>query len=141
CLGCGKGSPATLPIGQSAPIAARTVELTDVTLAGLDEFVAKQKGKVVLIDCWATTCVPCVKLFPHTIALHEKYEKDGLVVVTVCDDPEDYRPRAAKFLRDHKATCVNYFLADPKPSKALDEKYPTKALPAVILFDRAGNRA
>jgi thiol-disulfide isomerase/thioredoxin len=134
--GCGKDASPT----PAAPAAARAVELKDVTLAGLDEFVAKQKGKVVLIDCWATTCVPCVKAFPHTVALHEKYEKDGLVVVTVSSDPADYRDKALKFLKDKNATCVNYFLADPKPPKDLDEKYPTDALPAVILFDRAGAR-
>ena len=51
CLGCGKDLPAPSspsPPGQPAPATDRPVELTDITLAGLDEFVAKQKGKVVL---------------------------------------------------------------------------------------------
>src|SRR5262245_20564798 len=123
------------------PVPAKTVDLKDISLTGLDAFVAAQKGKVVLVDCWAPTCAPCVKAFPHTVALHDKYEMDGLVVVTVCSDPADYRARALKFLKEKNATCVNFFLADPKPPKELDEKYPTDALPALILFDRAGNRA
>ncbi|HEY2786180.1 MAG TPA: TlpA disulfide reductase family protein [Fimbriiglobus sp.] len=140
-LGCG-GSESATPPPKSAPTApdTRPVDLKDVTLAKLDELVGKQKGRVVLIDCWATTCVPCRKAFPHTIALHQKYEKDGLAVITVCSDPTDYRDKAAKFLKENNATCTNFFMADPKPSKELDEKYPTDALPAMILFDRAGNR-
>jgi thiol-disulfide isomerase/thioredoxin len=138
--GCGNEAPPTPAAPPTAAATARTVDLKDTTLAGLDEFVAKQKGKVVLIDCWATTCVPCVKLFPHTVALHEKYEKDGLVVITLSTDPDDYRAKALKFLKEKNATCVNYFLADPKPAKDLEEKYPTEALPAIVLFDRAGKR-
>ncbi len=141
CLGCG-GKESTKPTeAPPVPKVDRTVDLQDITLAKLDEFVGKQKGKIVLIDCWATTCAPCVKAFPHTIALHEKFEKDGLVVITISSDDQDYRARALKFLKDKNATCVNFFKADPKPSKELDEKYPTDALPAIILFDRAGNRA
>jgi thiol-disulfide isomerase/thioredoxin len=139
-LGCGNNDQPAAPPQPPAPKAERTVDLQDVTLAKLDEFVGKQKGKVVLIDCWATTCPPCVKAFPHTLALHEKYVKDGLVVITISSDDPDYRARALKFLTDKNATCVNFFKADPKPSKELDEKYPTDALPALILFDRAGNR-
>jgi thiol-disulfide isomerase/thioredoxin len=143
-LGCGSNSgttPTASPSPKAVDTAPRTVELTDTTLAQLDAFVAKQKGKVVLIDCWATTCIPCKKAFPHTVALHEKHEKDGLFVITLTTDPADYRAKAIQFLKDQNATCTNFFLADPKPSKELDEKYPSDALPAYILFDRAGNRA
>ena len=42
------------------------------------------KGKVVLVDFWATWCGPCLASVPHTNELMEKYGKEGLVIIGVC---------------------------------------------------------
>ena len=41
------------------------------------------KGKVVLVDFWTYSCINCIRTIPHVRALHERYAKDGLVVIGV----------------------------------------------------------
>ena len=58
-----------------------------VTAASPEEFQAaldKHKGKVILVDFWATWCKPCVKGLPHTTELAHKNAERGLVVLTMC---------------------------------------------------------
>jgi thiol-disulfide isomerase/thioredoxin len=64
----------------------KQVELTGKTIDGKDFDIATLKGKVVLIDFWATWCGPCRRSIPHLIELHEKYKDQGLEVVGVSLD-------------------------------------------------------
>src|SRR5947208_14106172 len=63
----------TAPMPKSLPLAPPAtggkVELTDVTFAGLNAAVEQNRGKVVLVDVWETTCAPCKKKFPHLVQL------------------------------------------------------------------------
>jgi thiol-disulfide isomerase/thioredoxin len=68
---------------SSKPISVRIVNK-----AGYDKIIASNKGKVVLVDCWATWCVPCRKAFPKTVELSKTHAGKGVVVVSLCfDDP------------------------------------------------------
>lgn len=69
--------------GGSKPISVRVVDK-----AGYDKIIAASKGKVVVVDCWATWCVPCRKAFPETVKMAKAYADKGVVVVSLCfDDP------------------------------------------------------
>src|SRR4051794_15229857 len=57
---------------------AQAIDLKQITVAGFEEAVRANKGKVVLVDCWFLACGPCVKKFPHFVELHRKYAPDGL---------------------------------------------------------------
>src|SRR5262245_40794760 len=63
------------------PIAVRVVDK-----AGYDKVIAANKGKVVVVDCWATWCVPCRKAFPKTVELSKTYAEQGVVVVSLSFD-------------------------------------------------------
>src|SRR5262245_44243217 len=84
--------------------------------ADLDAGVAKHKGKVVLVDFWATWCGPCVKKFPHLVELHKKYAEKGLVCVSVSmdeyGDDGDSREKVQKFLKEKGATFPNFLFRD-----------------------------
>ena len=65
-----------------------------VDRAGYDAAIAKHRGKVVLVDFWATWCLPCVEQLPHTLELGQQMADRGLAVVTVsCDEPDGIGPR------------------------------------------------
>lgn len=74
---------AGIALGQGKAISARVVDK-----AGYDRIIASNKGNVVVVDCWATWCVPCRKAFPKTVEMSKAYAKKGVVVVSLCfDDP------------------------------------------------------
>lgn len=68
--------------------APKAISVRIVDKSGYDKIIASNKGKVVVVDCWATWCVPCRKAFPKTVELSKTYADKGLVVVSLSfDDP------------------------------------------------------
>lgn len=80
---------ASLALAGSASVAAdKGISVRVVNKALYDKIIASNKGKVVVVDCWATWCVPCRKAFPKTVELSKTYADKGVVVVSLCfDDP------------------------------------------------------
>ena len=82
-LVAGIGSAKAVAQGAPKPISVRVVDKS-----GYDKIIASNKGKVVVVDCWATWCVPCRKAFPETVKLSKAYADKGVVVVSLSfDDP------------------------------------------------------
>src|SRR5262245_58454037 len=112
--------PALLVFGLTTPTPAQApdkVELRPVRYDGLTDVLKQNRGKVIVVDFWADFCIPCKREFPHLVALHQKYAKDGFVAVSVSlDDPtdDDAKAKALKFLQAQKATFTNLLL-DEKP--------------------------
>ncbi len=123
-------------------MAADKIELIETTYDGLDKAIAKEKGKVVAVDVWATFCAPCVKKFPHFVKLHESHAGKGLVCISVSTDDLETRPKAVEFLKEKNATFANYRLSETNENitKELNEKYPTDAQPVMIVFNRKGEK-
>jgi thiol-disulfide isomerase/thioredoxin len=117
-----------------------TVAVKVVKYDGLGDLVRQSAGKVVVVDFWATYCIPCKKEMPHLVEMHKKYGKDGLVAMTVSVDEEannpDIQAEALKFLRKVNAGFNNVIL-DEKPA-FWQEKLRFDAVPCVYVFDRQG---
>ena len=121
----------------------QTVELKFSKWAKIQESLSVYKGKVVVIDLWATTCIPCRREFPHLIELQKKYPESVVAISISCDylgDPdqpaEAYYERAIKFLRDKNANIVNYLLEDPQPE--FFSSIELISLPAIYVYDQNG---
>jgi thiol-disulfide isomerase/thioredoxin len=68
--------------------AAKPISVRVVNKAGYDKIINANKGSVIVVDCWATWCVPCRKAFPETVKMAKAYADKGVVVVSLCfDDP------------------------------------------------------
>src|SRR5262249_3284747 len=85
------GKPAT-----SSP--STNIKLVQADGKGLSELIESHKGKVVLVDYWATWCGPCVEAFPHTVALAKKHREAGLVAIAVSFDQLDDQDKVREFL-------------------------------------------
>jgi thiol-disulfide isomerase/thioredoxin len=132
-VGCGDG-PA-----PPAENAADGIALATIDSRGLNDAVARHRGQVVLVEFWATWCVPCVKLFPHTVELQRRLADRGLVVVSVSMDGPENRDAALRFLRDHRATFENFISRYGVGSEAFDAfNIGDGALPHLKLYDREG---
>ena len=104
---------------------------TDGKKVSLSEF----KGKVIILDFWATWCVPCKAEIPGFIELKKKYGAQGLEIIGLSVD--DSLATAKKYATEMK---MNYpvLLAEGKEDilKAYD---PIPSIPVSIIIDRKGN--
>lgn len=107
----------------------------------LAEAIAGHRGKVVLVDFWATWCLACTELFPHTVALHNRFADDGLVVLSVSFDDPESQPAVLGFLEKHGATFDNFISRYGAGVESAERFGLPGGLPQVILFDRQGERA
>ena len=112
------------------------VELKSVKYDELTAALRDLRGKVVVLDVWASWCVPCKKEFPHLVELHQKYVKDGLACVSVSVDEPDGTEAALKFLEKQNATFANYRIEEP--DSVWQPRWRFKGVPAVFVFDRQG---
>ena len=121
--------------GCTQPVTVRTADETQFA-----RVLEQQRGKVVLVDYWATWCPGCLDLFPHTVGLHRQSGSRGLAVISVSfDDPQDDRASVLDFLTSQGATFDNFISshgAGSRSAEAFDIENGT--LPHFKLYDRSG---
>lgn len=132
--------PSLTSEGESDTTDGTKQTVPSVDRAGFDALLAKHKGKVVLVDFWATWCPPCRKKFPHTVALAKELAAEGLVVIGVSMDDKDALADVRKFLAKQRATFENVRAANGGDDITAF-KLPNESIPCLRLFDREGQVA
>lgn len=139
-----------LTLGAAALLAAAPMiayaAVPTVNPTGLKKQVAARKGKVVLVNMWATWCGPCVKEYPSLVAFSKAQAKKGLELVTVSFDyPKKDDAKVAAFLKKNGQTSGGFINAgglEPEGyPQLLEPKLPASAdysLPRTYVFDRKG---
>ena len=102
------------------------------------EALAAEKGKVILVDFWASWCVPCRKEMPAVQTLQEKRGKNNLAVVRISIDKKlEAWKRAAK-MEGIEQEEHNYIITNWESSE-LYQRYQIKTIPRYLLFDPEGH--
>jgi len=132
---------ATAADEKADPKAAK-VKLQVKDFKGIQDVVKSHKGKVVVMDAWATWCPPCVKEFPNLVKLHKKYGAEKVACISLSFDNdglgkfEEHQARVQKFLEEQGATFDN--LMSNEDSDALFQKFELGSVPAVFVYDKEG---
>jgi thiol-disulfide isomerase/thioredoxin len=92
------------------------------------------KGKVLLLDFWATFCKPCKGSFPRLQALHDKYKNDGLVIVGIAED-DDPKQVVPPFLKE---TGAKFLIGIDPEQSAATSPFKVTVMPTEVLVDRNG---
>lgn len=114
----------------------KEMKLEGKTVDGKDFDWKAYRGKVVLIDFWATWCGPCVGELPNVKRNYELYKDKGFDVVGISLDNE--RTDLEKFLKDQKVPWTCLFEEGAGWNNTNANYYGIMAIPAVILVDKEG---
>jgi len=121
-------------IGKPAP--DFTVQDSERTIT-----LSQYRGKIVVLNFWATWCPPCVEEMPSLVQMQKKFQSKDVIVlaVSVDDDPDAYH----KFLKDHAIDLLT--VRDPGGPKTdqgvsapVASRYGTFKFPETYIIDRSG---
>jgi thiol-disulfide isomerase/thioredoxin len=120
---------AALAIGVKFP------DFNEKDTAGKPLAIANYKGKVVLIDFWATWCGPCRAELPNVIATYKKYHNQGFEIIGISLDQD--QAKLTGFTKSMNMTWPQYFDGQGWGNK-LAVKYGMESIPATYLLDGNG---
>ena len=123
-------------LGKSGAGKAAQSDLAGLTITRLEGGSfddAALQGKVVVVDFWATWCVPCIKEIPGFNRLNDELGGSGVVVLGVDMDEDGGAPLVESFLKDHP---MKYRVVLGSPE--LKERFHVNSLPTTVVFDRSG---
>ena len=75
--------------GQSDQQIQENLEVSEITIDGLNEIIKNREGRVLLINIWATWCVPCKEEFPDLIKISNKYGEQIELIGISIDYPDE----------------------------------------------------
>lgn len=129
-LGCSASERDTArpEIGQPAP------DYRAVTLEGDSVSLAQSRGRVALLNVWATWCHPCRDEIPVLQALHERYGPRGFALIGVSVDSRGEEATIREFARDFGMTYDLWH----DPEERVQSTFLAVGVPATFLIDRDG---
>lgn len=108
--------------------------------AGWKKLLSENRGRVLLVNFWATWCGPCRDEFPGLVKLQKKYKGRGVEIVPISMDDAALLPEVERFLRSYGVDFTSYLQVFEDITGFADRLDPDwfGALPATFLYDRQG---
>ena len=120
-------------LAWAATVSGPAPNFTLQSNAGRQVSLAQLKGKVVMVNFWATWCVPCRQEMPHLQALYERYESLGFELLAV-NVEKNNAEGARKWLEETPVTFPVLFDGNNRVSKL----YKVQTMPSTVLIGRDG---
>ena len=125
---CGGAEAGAVRVGAPAPDYATT------TLAGDSASLVALRGKVVLLNVWATWCHPCRDEIPELEVLHQRLRGRGLEIVGVSVDVPGMEGGIRSFMKEFGMSYAVWL----DPDERVSSQFRTIGVPETFLIDRAG---
>ena len=121
--------------------AVPAAEIPTVDAEDIKSLVNDQKGKIVVVNFWATWCPPCVKEFPDIIKLHEQYKDRGLEIIAVSMNEEEEMEDIQEFIEKYQPPFSIYRSVSTEETfyQEFDEEWWGQ-MPTTMIYDSAGKR-
>ena len=136
--------PAETVSDQRQPTPEVPLELGD--WRRVEALVQEHPGRIVVVDLWSNSCLPCMQEFPEFVSLQKRFPETVVCISFNCDyfggkrhPPESFRPQVEKFLTKHQAHFPNIL-----NNVSSDEFFPSielASIPATYVFDQEGKVA
>jgi peroxiredoxin len=124
--GCGDTNTVGVEIGRKAP------EISGESTSGVPVRLSGYKGKVVLLDFWATWCPPCRAMIPHEKDLHRQYDTRPFAILGISKDNQ--REDLKSFVDREKIPWPNLF----DGGGSICKEWEISAFPTFVLIDHKG---
>jgi thiol-disulfide isomerase/thioredoxin len=122
-------------IQDALAVGTRFPDFDAQDLSGKPLSITTRKGKVVMLDFWATWCGPCRAELPNVLEVYQKHHQDGFEIIGISLD--DDRARLESFIKDKNMTWPQFFDGQKWKNK-LAAKYGVNSIPATYLLDGEG---
>lgn len=117
---------------------SKPLELSFTAVDGRKVDLAELRGKIVLVDFWATWCPPCVEEVPGVVQAYEKFKDKGFEIVGISLDKD--KDALDKFTEENKMTWPQFF--DGKGwDNEIAKRFNIQSVPTMWLLDREGKLA
>lgn len=120
---------------QVAELKSKPVDLKFTAVDGKEVDLANLRGKVVLVDFWASWCAPCIVEMPNVVSTYEKFHDKGFEIIGISFDQEKAAMEGA--VKSHRMTWMHYFDGAGFEGK-IPRRFGIMRLPSVMLIDKKG---
>ncbi len=120
---------------EAASVLGQTIELKLKDLFGAEQSLSQFKGRIVVLNFWATYCVPCRKEMPDLATIQNEYAALGVQVIGASTDEAADRPKVLQFIKETK---VNFPIWMGASAADMTRFGLGEALPGTVIVDKSG---
>ncbi|MEN8154639.1 MAG: TlpA disulfide reductase family protein [Acidobacteriota bacterium] len=117
------------------PLSGPAIDFNAVDIDGKNIKLSEFKGKVVILDFWATWCPPCLKEIPNLKKIYTKFKDDDFEIISIALERKP-REHALKFVADKKMNWVH--VIDKLKGREIATEYRIRYIPTMYIINKKG---